>query len=556
MINLVIARMSNTLITPLGVRLEDAMENIRELPDVGPLIVKRLEPISDLLDNIPSLLVGMVDVAVDALATGLEFLNAFLAGLLNTVIELFKFVFDIIAMLFRYMSTMTSGTSSFRASPLVFFSFFFESLENIVDAFANIFTIKNFNLIWEVYKSLPFVLADIIPLLWDKMLDGAGEVYAHDLGYYLGYTIGWLAQEIAGVMLTGGAANVAKAIKIYFASYKTLLKEIAQAAERGARATANIVQGAAELFLDGVATLRYYSRRVPELVAALTKWLDDIIKALKANIDVLLAKYKAAVTLLSDLGVIITRNIDQNLFPELAARGLDGQVYAIYNKVPIFSGTDDAFGAFAKNIDQINANAGGGKRGRKAVGEYLDEVAINNKVFDLPFVRRGNSLLKNEIDAIKRRIKTLADDQSLDEVWRKDYEKRLFKSALTIYLKRRKTLFTNRRIGAMVEDAVRQAAKAVKSSKGNKTPITWRYLDGVIDGVIGLEVKSGDLKFRFKKNGSPDFRTRNAKQWKKDMSLIPRPYDNIEWHIFGDIDQRTLDWIAKSNTQVKIILYN
>ncbi len=159
-----------------------------------------------------------------------------------------------------------------------------------------------------------------------------------------------------------------------------------------------------------MATLRYYSRRVPELVAALTKWLDDIIKALKANIDVLLAKYKAAVTLLSDLGVIITRNIDQNLFPELAARGLDGQVYAIYNKVPIFSGTDDAFGAFAKNIDQINANAGGGKRGRKAAGEYLDDLGEAFSWKKIPpskyFVRWFDEIPYDDFMILWRNVKT------------------------------------------------------------------------------------------------------------------------------------------------------
>jgi hypothetical protein len=41
--------------------------------------------------------------------------------------------------------------------------------------------------------------------------------------------------------------------------------------------------------------------------------------------------------------------------------GLDGHIYAIRNKIPIFSGTDEAFDAFAKKIDEINSNAGGEK---------------------------------------------------------------------------------------------------------------------------------------------------------------------------------------------------
>ncbi|MGB3591531.1 MAG: hypothetical protein WBA16_07580 [Nonlabens sp.] len=377
-INLVMVRTANSLVTPLAERLDEALYSAGKLPTVGAVVVGRLKPLSTVVQSIPDLLIGMVDVMVDALAAGLEFLNAFIVGLLNTIIELVKFILDVLAMLFRYMSTMTRGTSSFRQSPLVFFSFFFESLENIIEAFVNLFSKENFAALFVFYAALPGKISEVLPLLWGNLVRSAGEVYAHDLGYYLGYLVGWLAQEIAGVLLTGGAANLSKAVKVYFTGYKTLFKDMAKATTSGARATGQIARGAATMFLDGVQYLGYYAQRVPELITELNKWLDDLVRVLMANADVLLAKYKAAVQLLNELGVTITRNLDQNLFPELVARGLEGEIYVIRNKVPIFSGTDEAFEAFAKQIDQINADAGGGRKGHNAVEEHLDKVEFKD----------------------------------------------------------------------------------------------------------------------------------------------------------------------------------
>ena len=145
--------------------------------------------------------------------------------------------------------------------------------------------------------------------------------------------------------------------------------------------------------------IREIAGDIPGYLKMVDGFVDDLIKSFKSNIDILFKKYQAVINLLNDLGVIVTRNIDQNLFPELVAQGLDGQVYVIRNKTPIFNGTDEAFDAFAKKIDEINDGAGGGKKGKKAVDEYLDEVElytnITGKPIDLNLLKKLQAEFKS-----------------------------------------------------------------------------------------------------------------------------------------------------------------
>ncbi|MGB3591541.1 MAG: hypothetical protein WBA16_07630 [Nonlabens sp.] len=102
-------------------------------------------------------------------------------------------------------------------------------------------------------------------------------------------------------------------------------------------------------------------------------------------------KYQAVIDLLNDLGVIVTRKIDKNLFPELSIQVQKGRVVAIRNNTPIFSGTDEAFDAFAKKIDEINESAGSGKKGKEAVDDYLDEIELYTNISGKPI---DSTLLK------------------------------------------------------------------------------------------------------------------------------------------------------------------
>jgi hypothetical protein len=137
-------------------------------------------------------------------------------------------------------------------------------------------------------------------------------------------------------------------------------------------------------------------------------FVDEIINGLKANVDVFFTKYKAVVDLLNDLGVIITRNVDKNLFPELVAQGLDGQIYVIRNKTPIFSGTDEAFDAFAKKIDEINDSAGGGKKGKEAVDEYLEEIELQTNI-------TGKSIDQKLLKKLQKEFAEVGGEMRYDE---------------------------------------------------------------------------------------------------------------------------------------------
>ena len=119
--------------------------------------------------------------------------------------------------------------------------------------------------------------------------------------------------------------------------------------------------------------------------------IDDLITRFKSYVDALFKKYQAVIDLLNDLGVIVTRNIDQNLFPELATQVQNGRVVVIRNNTPIFSGTDEAFDAFAKKIDEINESSGSGRKGKEAVDEYLDEIELRTNITGKPI---DSTLLK------------------------------------------------------------------------------------------------------------------------------------------------------------------
>jgi hypothetical protein len=113
-------------------------------------------------------------------------------------------------------------------------------------------------------------------------------------------------------------------------------------------------------------------------------------------------------------------------------------------------------------------------------------------------------------------------------------------------------IIRNKEKGALAERLFLNIFKGIKPSRGEKTLLTWRYIDNILQG-IARELKSGKVILGNK--GKPEkglqcFET----QFAKDCEIIFRKeYDLYEWHCLNGIDEKALKWALEYAEKMKIL---
>ncbi len=493
----------------------------------------------------------------------LIFTNGLLVGLWNSLIEILRGVFDLLALIFRLgqsdedVNLTDMGLLASQLQMLV------ETLENGLDWFTNLFTAAT------GAKLLAFYIR-----MNQTIVTSIMNVNADRAGYLLGFIIGIVVEELLDAFFTGGIKNVADIARYLKKSVDSALNTIQDLGDATARVFHKARSKAGKAASSAMNLMRSINRMLRSTMnpEGLQDFLDLILTQFEEFI--LGIKVDLLVKGQQRLGGAVYSNIPIDELGKLLGRIFKAAELKKMSRlgIKVVRDTKDRTkflvqSSVSNQVDSLLMNT-------RELDKFIEEL-INVAERDLPqffkrysslqlkknllaksFIIAGDSNLKRSIENVNLQVAKLSDSLELDSKWRQAYRKKRLKSTLKVYLKRRKVLFINRKVGAITEEIVRKAKNASKSNKADKTPFTYRYLDGVVNEVLGIEVKSGNFRFRFTKNGDPDFRTSLAKQWKKDTYLLGVSYENIEWHIFGKIDDRTIKWIEKSKNKIKIIIYD
>ena len=191
--------------------------------------------------------------------------------------------------------------------------------------------------------------------------------------------------------------------------------------------------------------------------------------------------------------------------------------------------------------------------GKHEIGK--DGVAVVSMVLAGSFITKGDDALDESIKKTGDKVKNSIKDK-LDEIekyfksteWAERVSDRFgkYKGLLNEeeWLKRYKTLYTNRTIGKLTEDEFQLLEGGLKPKKGIKTSDGKRYFDNVLDETA-REVKSGPVTLSKYKD-----------QILKDIEILnndlAKGVDKIEWHCFDGVDKVEIDKFVKENLREEL----
>jgi hypothetical protein len=231
-------------------------------------LFKRLDIFDNFIDALIDFLKNPLDLIVNIGIDFLIFLNAFVIGLLNGIIEAIQGLFNLVKLIAFSLRDITRNAEEMVTNFMSYTSLFFEIIENGIEFFTNLFTLKNLKAIINFQREALGLLLKT-PEIISNFLQSA-SIRIDQFGYNLGYVIGVIVEIILEILFTGGAKTIAGAAKLFVEQLQTLLK-----------GTAKLSEKLKDLPIAALDKIIYMMRTLDDFAKNLPTFLDDIMKNLK-----------------------------------------------------------------------------------------------------------------------------------------------------------------------------------------------------------------------------------------------------------------------------------
>ncbi|CAL2102317.1 protein of unknown function [Tenacibaculum sp. 190130A14a] len=262
-------------IVPLEIPIVSFAKELNEHWLFKKIVPFKSERILKLFQNIPSILKEFFDGVKNNLQNSYNFVNGLLVGLLNSIIDFFKSIFDILAILVDVLNGIIQSTKFFE-KPGYYFSMLVEGFENLIDLVLNTFTLKNLKAWVQFLIYLPIATAQVLVGLYTKASNTSVTIDPGALGYYTGFLVGFIASEVVQFIATGGTANIAKATRAVLKSYKELAKVVVEKTVQTTELTVEIV-------LAMYRKLDEFVKNIPKHLDDLKTWVKEFVAGLQAK---------------------------------------------------------------------------------------------------------------------------------------------------------------------------------------------------------------------------------------------------------------------------------
>jgi hypothetical protein len=212
------------------------------------------------------------DSFLEFVKTATEVANAYLCGFINSIVEFFKGIFEIIGIVLNMLKTFVLA----KVDPLYYTSLLIEIFENIIEVIIN-FDLKQFIINAFTYPLV--LLQKIFAFVKNTNFNLEGiKINLSKIGYIGGYIIGLVVAIIIDALLTGGVKaveDIIKALQTFLTKPGTVLKDLLQTA---GRKTVAVV----ETVIDLIATLaRKLKNGAVKLFEDFKGFIDDVFKWLE-----------------------------------------------------------------------------------------------------------------------------------------------------------------------------------------------------------------------------------------------------------------------------------
>ncbi|WP_299105594.1 EndoU domain-containing protein [uncultured Tenacibaculum sp.] len=262
-------------IVPLEIPIVDFAKELNEHWLFKKIVPFKSERILKLFQNIPSILKEFFDGVKNKLQNSYDFVNGLLVGLLNSIVDFFKSIFDILAILVDVLNGIIQSAKFFE-KPGHYFSMLVEGFENLIDLVLNTFTLKNLKAWVQFLIYLPVATAQVLVGLYTKASNTSVTIDPGALGYYTGFLVGFIASEVVQFIATGGTANIAKATRAVLKSYKELAKVVV-------KKTVQTTELTVEVVLAMYRKLDEFVKNIPKHLDDLKTWVKEFVAGLQAK---------------------------------------------------------------------------------------------------------------------------------------------------------------------------------------------------------------------------------------------------------------------------------
>ena len=176
----------------------NALRKFAGLREIIDFIKKALRSIEKIFELVANGLGEIFEMIADFGKEILVFANAIYVGLWNSIVEILRGVFDLLALAFKLAQTPQDVRFSDLGVLGAQIQLVVETLENALDWFNNLITLANLGRIvaffFKAYNNIITAITKVNP---DRM------------GYILGFVVGLIVEELLDAFLTGGIKNVA-----------------------------------------------------------------------------------------------------------------------------------------------------------------------------------------------------------------------------------------------------------------------------------------------------------------------------------------------------------
>jgi len=212
---------------------------------------KKLSFIPKMLIKLSELYTKFINFIRVGLASTLIYLNALFIGVLNSLIEAVGGIFSLVGMILSLPYYLHSAAKNEKKGSYV--SLVFELLENGIEGFVKLFSLKNLGAI----INFAIEAADLAKTVFSKpetivtqFEKGASFVKTHidNIGYIVGYIVGFVIEEVLIAMATLGTGNIVQALKVTADSLKKLLTAPARAARFSIKKAGDFIDSLVILF--------------------------------------------------------------------------------------------------------------------------------------------------------------------------------------------------------------------------------------------------------------------------------------------------------------------
>ena len=362
-------------------------------------VFRILKPIKEFLSNPEAITISIGKNVLIAI-------NAFLVGLINSILDIFGGILFIIKLLCKGFIALDDAKNKVSANFSSYVSMFLEGIENLADTVKNLFTKENIKAFLNFLVGLQDILFAFPLVAANFILNTDVSINIDTFGYYYGYIIGVIIDLVIGILLTGGAKTTADVVRLLAKQFK----EIFDLGKKFVKKSADIAIKSLDEIIAIFAKIKHGVKNIKPFLDEILEFLRTLLGAIPKQLTEYFTKF----------GITIQKVPQKVLYSGIPTKVGDDIYALIKNGKEIFRGTKKEIDDLAEKLKKMSD-----KEAKKYLDDLVNKVVkniigkysrrsfdINNcggKILNLSW--KNTKITKEGIEIVKKHLNRLEYDE-------------------------------------------------------------------------------------------------------------------------------------------------